>query len=75
MLKCKIFHHKTSNFTDSGYYVCERCGAHEYYDNEKWSLNYSVLGKIIIVISKIHRLYNQFKFKINMFFNKDGLPF
>jgi len=31
---CKnILGHKTSTeYTDSGYLICERCGSHEYYD-------------------------------------------
>ena len=29
----KILGHKVNmGYTDSGYYVCERCGMHEYYD-------------------------------------------
>lgn len=31
-IKCRLFGHKKSKFTDSGYIVCERCGMHEYYD-------------------------------------------
>lgn len=36
---CWLFGHKIQNFTDSGYNLCKRCNAHQYYDVEltnKW---------------------------------------
>lgn len=33
--KCFFLGHKIDDkFTDSGYYVCERCGMHEYWNNK-----------------------------------------
>lgn len=31
--KCFFFGHKISSITDSGFMTCDRCKAHEYYDN------------------------------------------
>lgn len=37
-VKCKLFGHTHyRDFTDSGYQICSKCGAHEYYDNNEIS--------------------------------------
>ena len=37
--KCKLLGHKCDETTtDSGYYICHRCYAHTYFDDEKYDL-------------------------------------
>lgn len=44
---CRFIGHKINPQTDSGYYYCDRCKAHEYYDSEEFFkvayLNYFVV--------------------------------
>lgn len=50
---CKIIGHKIDKrFTDSGYVICQRCGAHEYYDHDKYN-RWSLVSKIEYIIYKL----------------------
>jgi hypothetical protein len=37
---CKVLDHKPSNFTESGYVVCARCGSHGYWHYHEWQVEW-----------------------------------
>ena len=69
-IKCKLFGHKPEDFTDSGYLVCSRCKAHEYYDHDKW-FNYGFVPRLPRIIPTKFWLWKaEFDFKY-----RNKLPF
>lgn len=67
---CRLIGHKVSeDYTDSGTYICERCGSHEYYDFEKGMWNKYPL--LFVPKNKILRFINKYK----EFKNRNELPF
>ena len=76
---CFLFGHKISKTTDSGYHICNRCEAHEYYDRE-YSTNWDNSGwiwakplfwiKYKLFILKLSYRYLKFRY-----LGKDNLPF
>ena len=75
MLLCRIFDHKPEDFTDSGYMICKRCGAHEYYDNDKYHLFYSLSGIKTYCISQFQWFIKKYIYRIDMFLHPNKLPF
>ena len=76
---CILFDHKVA-YNDSGYDVCGRCGAHEYYNSacsgeHDFPNTWDRAGYLV-------RPFYSFKWKLNIFFweikklfQKDDLPF
>jgi hypothetical protein len=81
-LMCLLFWHKIIA-NDSGYQVCGRCGAHEFYDSygnlDTWESNsyrFTRAGYLLRPFWYIKRRYRDFKyFKEHDWGRDDGLPF
>jgi hypothetical protein len=71
---CLCVGHKNSDFTDSGYQVCKRCGAHEYWDcdmyNRKWIRAGYVVRPFLWIRWKCRKLLYSWKYR-----NENILPF
>lgn len=64
--KCFIVGHKFSETTDSGFYFCERCTAHEYYDRV-YAEEYDGLNKFDFCLPHIWQYFRWWvKRKINI---------
>lgn len=67
---CRLIGHEVSDsYTDSGTYICKRCGSHAYYDFEKGFWDKDPL--LLIPKNKVLRLIDKYKERKN---TKD-LPF
>jgi len=77
---CFLFGHKIGILNDSGYPVCERCGAHSFYDDIKNfpdgnSNKWNNAGWLMIH-KKIYRAISYYKMQKNFKrIYSDGLPF
>lgn len=74
-LLCKLIGHVAHpDITDSGYTVCLRCYAHEYYQSPEWQYTWSILGKIVypyfVIKNWIQKIYYNIKVKFD-----DEIPF
>jgi hypothetical protein len=83
-LICLLFWHRI-DANDSGYDICGRCGAHEYYDSgmfnyetKKYSYKYQRSGYLMRPIWFTIKCYRNIKFYIKyklIAVENDGLPF
>lgn len=76
---CFLFGHKISKTTDSGYCICERCVAHEYYDREysnDWDNSGWLYARPLFWIK--YKLFDLKMFYMDLrfrYFSKGDLPF
>ena len=73
--KCWLLGHKESKVTDSGFPICERCGAHSYWDMEIWSKGSYFLQKFYLLKIKIGNIRYELDCWYRRIFLKDDLPF
>lgn len=76
---CKHIGHRELEFTDSGYAICARCGAHSYYDYHKYTwgwYSWSLRLYWRLCALKYHMHPRQFRQWLRYWFQKsDEIPF
>ncbi len=71
-LYCYLFgHNEDITCTDSGYYICKRCGKHQFYDE-----SYNKQAKLLIPYWKLKYYFYDFKIWVEYkLFKSNKLPF
>jgi hypothetical protein len=62
--RCLVKGHRPADYTDSGYEICERCGAHEYHDGYEagWNGDFDVWHNTIPSIFARRKFIIRYRF-------------